>query len=191
MLTCEEKRELLRLARISINSALAGKPPGGKPSVLPGLLRRSGLFVTLRIDRQLRGCIGYIESSRPLFELVHEVAPKAALEDPRFPPLTCEELAAVNVELSVLSPLRRIYSTTEIHIGEHGLLLELGVHRGLLLPQVATQFAWDTEAFLNATARKAGLYPGAWRDPDAKLYIFSAEVIEEEVHDHDDSDTSV
>lgn len=191
MLTCEEKRELLRLARVSIESALAGKPPGGTPSVLPGLLKCSGLFVTLRVDRQLRGCIGYLESSRPLFELVHEVAPRAALEDPRFPPMTCEELEIVNLELSILSPLRRIYSTAEIHIGEHGLLLEVGVHRGLLLPQVAAQFGWDTEAFLNATARKAGLYPGAWRDPDAKLFVFSAEVIEEEVHEHGNGDTSV
>jgi uncharacterized protein len=180
MLSQETKRELLRIARGAIEAALRHSSAAMPTSVNEQLLQPCGAFVTLRISHELRGCIGYIESLRPLNEVVAEVAPKAALEDPRFPPLSLAELEHVTIEISVLSPLWPISRIEEIEVGVHGLLLELGLNRGLLLPQVATEYHWDRLAFLNATARKAGLLDYAWREPEAKIYIFTADIIEEE-----------
>jgi uncharacterized protein len=168
MLSKETKRELLRIARGAIEAALKHSSAAMPATVNEQLLQPCGAFVTLRIGHELRGCIGYIESLRPLDEVVAEVAPKAALEDPRFFPLSLAELEHVAIEISVLSPLRPI------------LLLELGLNRGLLLPQVATEYHMDRLAFLNATARKAGLADHAWREAEAKIYIFTADIIEEE-----------
>lgn len=185
MLTEEEKRELLLAAREAIRAALAGGPLAHPPAPLPGLDRHCGLFVTLKAEGRLRGCIGYIESARPLRELAPEIAVKSALDDPRFSPLTPAELPLVTIDLSVLSPLRRVRNVQEIVVGRHGLLLELGSHRGLLLPQVAVEFGWDRRAFLEATARKAGLHREAWMDSGATLFSFTAEIIEETALLHD------
>ncbi len=180
MFTPEEKRELLAIARRAIGDALHGRssvvqiPPEGN------LSRPGGAFVTIRIDGNLRGCIGYIQSPVPLAEVVAEVAEKAALEDPRFPPLTLLEYEQTRIEISVLSPLRRISDISEVVVGNHGLLLELRHARGLLLPQVAEEYGWDRETFLDNTARKAGLSRHAWKDPEAIIYIFTAEIIQEE-----------
>jgi AmmeMemoRadiSam system protein A len=145
--------------------------------VLSGALRQpQGAFVTLSIRNKLRGCIGYIESVRPLGEVVREVAAKAACADPRFPPLTLAEFQEVTLEISVLSTLRPVKGPEEISVGEHGLMLELGSSRGLLLPQVATQYGWGAEEFLNAVARKAGLPVVAWKNPDVRLFTFTAEI---------------
>ncbi len=179
MLTHEEKRELLTVAREAIGSALYNRPVAAPTLRLPGLMQCCGLFVTIKIDRQLRGCIGYIESNRPLVELVPEIAVKSALEDPRFPQLTPEELEKISLELSILSPLRRIHDIDDIIVGSHGLLIELGPNRGLLLPQVAVEFRWDRNEFLEATARKAGLYRSAWQDPEAHIFVFTAEILRE------------
>jgi AmmeMemoRadiSam system protein A len=111
---------------------------------------------------------------------VAEVAEKAALEDPRFPPLTLQEFEHTRIEISVLSPLQIISDIDEIVVGKHGLLLELRHARGLLLPQVAGEYGWDRDSFLDNTARKAGLPRNAWKDPDAEIYIFSAEILQEE-----------
>jgi len=184
MLTHESKRELLGIARSSIAAALQQKPARTKgaqethPS--PELLQPRGAFVTIRIDRELRGCIGYMESLLPLAEVVAEVAAKAALDDPRFPPLTLSELDRANLEISVLSPLHRIHNKDDVQVGTHGLMLELGFSRGVLLPQVATEYGWNAEQFLEAVCRKSGLHSLAWREPDAKVSTFSAEVIGEE-----------
>jgi len=195
MLNDEEKREILRIARQSIRAALERSyvrksGPAPAPVVLPSdpgsrpltgrLGEASGAFVTIRSGGDLRGCIGYIESPYSLGRVVSEVAEKAALEDPRFPPLTPEEFEGISLEVSVLSPLRKITSFEEIEVGVHGLLLELGHHRGLLLPQVATEYGWNRDEFLEHTARKAGLPRDAWKDPQAEIYIFSAEIVEEE-----------
>jgi len=180
MLTQEEKRELLKIAREAISRALQGKNLPKPVSNLGGLMQPSGAFVTIRIDHDLRGCIGYIESVAPLADVVADVAAKAALEDPRFPPLTSAEFTRATLEVSVLTPLRVISDKEEIRVGEHGLLLELGHRRGLLLPQVAVEYGWDREEFLNNVSRKAGLPRDAWRDPNATIYIFGAEVVEEE-----------
>ena len=179
MLSHEEKLQLLLSARQAIDGALNRAPAVDPPPRLPGLMQRCGLFVTLKLAGQLRGCIGYIESQQPLYDTIGEIAVKSALEDPRFAPLTDEELSRCTIQLSILSPLRRIHGVEEITIGTHGLLLEVGPQRGLLLPQVAVEFQWEPKAFLEATARKAGLHRAAWQDRDAKIYVFTAEIIDE------------
>jgi len=179
MLTAVEKRELLGIARDAIGYALHHRSVEGRTVREDALLQPCGAFVTLRSNQQLRGCIGYIESHRPLADTVAEVAVKAAMEDPRFLPLTLSEFEHVDIEISILSPLRRIEGIEEIEIGIHGLLIEQGARRGLLLPQVATEYEWDRQMFLEAVARKAGLAKSAWRDADTKLFVFSAEVVEE------------
>jgi AmmeMemoRadiSam system protein A len=179
MISPEEKRELLALAREAITRALTGVFDSRRLPRSPGLEQRCGLFVTLKLAGQLRGCIGYIESTRPLGDVVGEIAVKSALEDPRFPPLTAAELPETTIQLSILSPLRKMQGIGELVVGTHGLLLELGPHRGLLLPQVAVEFGWGPEAFLEATARKAGLHREAWQDSGASIFVFTAEIVEE------------
>jgi AmmeMemoRadiSam system protein A len=185
MFSPEEERELLEIARNSIAHALAGA--GRRPEekrlksqILHGRLAEPrGAFVTIRMGRDLRGCIGFIVSDRPLGEVVAEVAAKAALEDPRFPPMTMSELECATLEISALTPLKEIGGIDEIEVGRDGLLIELGRFRGLLLPQVATEQGWSREEFLDHTARKAGLPPKAWNDPAARIYRFSAEIMQE------------
>ena len=182
MLTPDEKRELLGIARESIASTLRQKPYSPSFSPEGNLSRHCGAFVTIRLHHDLRGCIGYIESAQPLAEVVAEVAAKAAIEDPRFPAMTIAELGKATLDVSVLSPIQPVKDIQEIEVGKHGLLLELGMRRGLLLPQVAVEYRWTREEFLENTARKAGLFREAWKDPRAKIYMFSAEVVEEEEH---------
>ncbi len=179
MLSQDEKRELLAVAREAIASALKGEPYAVPSLATEALAQRAGAFVTLRFGHELRGCIGYVESEKPLVQVVGEVAVKAALEDPRFMPLTREEFEHVTVEVSVLSPLRRIHSVEEIEIGVHGIVVAMGLRRGLLLPQVAVEYSLDREAFLAAALRKAGL-PASFRHaPDLEMYVFEAEVVTE------------
>jgi AmmeMemoRadiSam system protein A len=187
MLTSEEQRALLEIARASIADALVAKGQrsvqGGSPggvTLSGGLAKPSGAFVTIRVGRDLRGCIGYIESDLPLVEVIREVAVKAATEDPRFPPMTQSELARASLEISVLSPLTVMEKLEQLEVGKHGILLVLGRARGLLLPQVAVEYGWGREEFLDHTARKAGLPPKSWRDPQAKIFLFRAEIFEEQ-----------
>jgi len=179
MLSAEEKRELLAVAREAIASALKGEPYTVPSPATEALAQPAGAFVTLRLDHELRGCIGYVESEKPLVQVVAEVAVKAALEDPRFMPLTQEEFEHVTVEVSVLSPLRRIHSVEEIEIGVHGIVVAMGLRRGLLLPQVAVEYHLDREAFVAAALRKAGLPPSVRHAPDLEMYVFEAEVVTE------------
>jgi AmmeMemoRadiSam system protein A len=189
VLSRKDRELLLALARESIARALAGERKGRRsagPTIaqtdLAGPLGApSGAFVTIRIGDDLRGCIGYIASDLPLARVVDEVAAKAATEDPRFPPMTQSEFAKATVEISILSPLQKVNDVAEIRVGEDGLVIQLGGYRGLLLPQVATEYGWDRETFLAHTSRKAGLPADAWKDPDASIYRFSAEIVEEEV----------
>lgn len=194
MLSAEERRAALALARASIARGLHVRYPDASPAevkaeeykgALTGALADpAGAFVTLRLNHELRGCIGYIESSDPLSSVIDEVAEKAAFEDPRFPQLTPAEFRRVHIEISVLSPMKRIKAIEEITIGTHGLLFEQGWHRGLLLPQVATEYDWGREEFLDNVARKAESPKGAWRDENSKLSIFSAEIFEEHEEPH-------
>jgi AmmeMemoRadiSam system protein A len=135
--------------------------------------------VTLKIDGKLRGCIGHITASQPLLETVRKVAWESAFEDPRFPPLTPQELPRVRIEISVLSPFQRIMDVDCIEVGVHGILVRRGGRSGLLLPQVATEEGWNREEFLDRTCRKAGLPLDAWRSPETIIEIFSATVFGE------------
>ena len=190
MLTPDERHELLEVARSSISDemrirhiSVTGETARQERAALKKgghLDEPGGAFVTLHLKGDLRGCIGYIEFPGPLRRAVDEVARKAAFEDPRFAPLTPDELPSVSIEISVLSPLRRIGGVEDVKVGRDGLLIELRGYRGLLLPQVATEYRWEAEEFLENTARKAGLPRGAWRDPAAELYAFAAEVFSEE-----------
>ncbi len=182
MFTPEEKRELVAIARCAIGDALHGRSSVAQIPPEGNLSRPGGAFVTIRIDGNLRGCIGYIQAPMPLAEVVAEVAEKAALEDPRFPPLTLQEFEQARIEISVLSQPQRISDVNEIVVGVHGLVLELHHARGLLLPQVAEEYGWDRETFLENTARKAGLPRNAWKEPEAIIYIFTAEIMQEGVY---------
>ena len=168
------QRELLSLARTTLESYFAlGKAPEYQPENAD-LLRPGGAFVSLHNGEDLRGCIGLLASDGELYRTVQRCALSAALEDTRFHPVTRDEIARLTIEISVLSPLRRIQDTSVIEVGRHGLTVSLGAMRGLLLPQVATKYRWDRNAFLAQTCRKAGLPPEAWRQPDAAIHIFEA-----------------
>jgi AmmeMemoRadiSam system protein A len=179
-LSDDDKRELLRIARRSIERAVRGHGAAAAKTTSQVLQEPCGAFVTITERGQLRGCIGYTEVAIPLAEVVSEVAVKAALDDPRFPPVSEDELAEIHLDISVLSPLEKVSDVEKIEVGKHGLLLEHGYFRGLLLPQVATEYDWDREAFLQNTARKAGLPSDAWKDKNTTLYSFTAEVFSEE-----------
>jgi uncharacterized protein len=179
ILTDEEKRTLLKISRSAIQSALGGKQAQKNQYTNETLNRPSGVFVTLRLRGDLRGCIGYVEPLFPLHQAVQEAAVKAAMEDPRFMPLTNSELAAITIEISVLSPLSPLIDKTAIETGKHGLVIDAGFRRGLLLPQVATEYGWKREQFLEHTAIKAGLPPDAWKRKEVKLFTFTVEKFEE------------
>jgi AmmeMemoRadiSam system protein A len=187
-LTDDEKRELLRRARASIEAELKGIPNPTSPPTTSTLETPCGAFVTLRIGGDLRGCIGYVEPRLPLVQTVEEVAKKAAFEDPRFVPLTRDELDAVDIEISVLSPLWLIKDISEIEVGKHGLVVDAGYTRGLLLPQVPLEYGWDRQQFLAHTSLKAGLMPDAWKQPHVKLFVFTSDVFSERsLHEHDEA----
>jgi AmmeMemoRadiSam system protein A len=175
----EERRWLLSLARRSIEARLAGgELPGDAPADGPLTVDR-GAFVTLTEGDRLRGCIGHVFATEPLWRSVRSNAVNAAFHDPRFPPVTAGELPSLTVEISALSPLWEVASADEIVVGRDGLAIEKGRCRGLLLPQVAQRYGWTAEEFLDQTCRKAGLNRGDWRDPSARIGAFSAEVFSE------------
>jgi AmmeMemoRadiSam system protein A len=178
-LSIEDKKELLRIARSSIAASLSDKPGASLEPSSESLQEPCGAFVTLHLLGELRGCIGYIEARFPLFETVREVAQKAALEDPRFPPLTAKELAKIEIEISVMSPLKKVRDVGEIKVGTHGLVVDAGYRRGLLLPQVATEWGWGRDEFLAQTCRKAGLPSDAWKKGKVTIYSFTSEVFSE------------
>ncbi len=174
MLSDPEKKSLLSIARSAVEAELKGII-FSRPTTIPdSFLSPSGAFVTLHRYGELRGCIGYIESENKLIDTIIEVALKAALEDPRFNPVALEELPELEFEISVLTPTQQITDISEIIVGTHGLIMQKGMRRGLLLPQVPTEYGWDRETFLNQTARKAGLPIKAWQESDTKIFILSA-----------------
>jgi uncharacterized protein len=165
---------LLQLARDAIAASVAGRPL--QPPPAEGIFaRRAGAFVSLHTRGDLRGCIGHIEPDQPLGAVIARCAVDASSKDPRFPPVTGEEVASLAIELSLLGPLERIQGPEAIEIGRHGLVVESGWRRGLLLPQVATEWRWDSETFLAHTCQKAGLPNDAWKH-SATLWRFEAEV---------------
>jgi AmmeMemoRadiSam system protein A len=173
-----DKRELLRIARATLREYLTtGFMPPGAPH-RQSLLEPRGAFVTIHTNGELRGCIGRVDADTPLYLAIEELAVSAATRDPRFDPLRAEELPETRLELSVLSPLRTT-SAGEVEIGTHGLVITRGARRGLLLPQVAVEHGLDRERFLDETCAKAGLPPGAWKEPDTTVQTFTAEVFRE------------
>lgn len=139
-----------------------------------------GVFVTLKQRGRLRGCMGTLDSSQPLAEAVRHAAQTAALEDPRFPPVTLADLTNVSVEVSILSEPQPMGTIDDLHIGTHGIIVRRGLQRGLFLPQVATEHRMDKETFLaRCCTEKAGLAPDAWRDPATEVLLFSADVFQE------------
>lgn len=175
------KRQLVNSARNAIfkqfDLSLAEHHPDRE--LYAGIYEPSGAFVTLTIDDNLRGCIGYIVSEKPLVDTVKDAAVQAAFSDPRFPALSRDEMNIIDLEISVLSKPFPLDSYDDIEIGKHGLILTEGLNRALLLPQVPVEHNLDRDAFLSALCSKAGLYEGYWREKKLKLEAFTAEVFSE------------
>ncbi|MEW5807523.1 MAG: AmmeMemoRadiSam system protein A [Acidobacteriota bacterium] len=179
MLNVDQQKELLRIARKTIDLHLKEKKRFIYSTEDEALRRNSGAFVSIHRGGQLRGCIGNIFPVKPLYETVIDCAISAATEDYRFEPLSLEELAESSLEISVLSYPELVRDINEIIIGKHGLIITQEYCKGLLLPQVATEYHWDRETFLTHTCIKAGLPRDAWKK-GAKIEKFSAEVFSEE-----------
>jgi uncharacterized protein len=178
-MTSQERRELLKIARDAITAHVTGGVrAGADPAVLAA--RRGGVFVSLHRHGELRGCVGHIESDAPLTRAVAQCAVAACSADPRFPAVTRAEVDEIEIELSLLGPLEPAAGPADVEVGRHGLLVEIGRQRGLLLPQVATEWRWDAATFLAQTCRKAGLPEDRWkRGADLKVWRFEAEVFNE------------
>jgi AmmeMemoRadiSam system protein A len=138
----------------------------------------SGCFVTIKQKGALRGCIGNFISEQPLYKLVQEMAVSAATRDPRFYPMKAPDLTDFTLDISVLSPLVKAGSVEEIQVGIHGIYIVKGNYRGVLLPQVAVEYGWDRDQFLQHTCMKAGLPQDAWQG-ECDIYLFSAQVFGE------------
>jgi len=176
MLEDSDKRALLKLARITLETYLTDETTPDYHTSRGALLERKGAFVSLHHGEELRGCIGQLFPDRELYKIVQHCVLSAALEDTRFLPVTQEELGDLSIEISVLTPFHQVKEVEEIEVGRHGLYIVQGRFRGLLLPQVATQYGWDRTAFLEQTCRKSGLGESAWRDPHTIIHTFEAEV---------------
>ena len=177
VLSSSERQVLLQLARRAIEARLADYPLELPPAT-GGLSRRTGAFVTLKRDARLRGCIGSVERDERLTTVIARCAGDAATRDPRFTPLTLAELPEVVLEISVIGPFALVTDPTRVAVGRHGLAVEQGRQRGLLLPQVAAERHWSSETFLGQTCVKAGLPADAWRC-GAAVFSFEAFVFSE------------
>jgi len=177
-LSDEERRALLEFARRSVQAAVTRASDPVVP-LAPIFDRKCGVFVTLHVRGKLRGCIGVIEAHESLRASVAHCAEGAALHDPRFSPLRIEELPALEIEISLLSPPAPIRSE-EIEIGRHGLIVAKDRHRGLLLPQVAVEHSLDRDTFLAETCRKAGLPRDAWKSGSLQILGFTCEVFSDQ-----------
>ena len=179
-LSDEQKISLLKLARDAIiKFACEGKKSCQLKDLPDFMQTNSGAFVTLHKNKQLRGCIGTFVGEGNLHSTIVNMAVSAGWHDPRFPSLTKEEIDELDIEISVLSPLQQINDINEIETGKHGIFITKDHNRGVLLPQVATEYGWDTITFLENTCIKAGLSPNAWKDENVRIDIFSAEIFNE------------
>ena len=181
MLNEAQRKKLLGIARESIANYLKDRKRKEFKELDPLLNKPMGAFVTLHEAGELRGCIGNMVGSGPLYQTVANMAIEAATEDPRFRPLSSKELDKIGIEISVLSPLKKVKSADEIKIPGNGVIVRQGFRSGVYLPQVATETGWSKEEFLTSLcAHKAGLAPDAWKSEATELYIFDAEVFKEE-----------
>jgi AmmeMemoRadiSam system protein B/AmmeMemoRadiSam system protein A len=174
-LSAREKDELLKIARKSVETAVRDhKQYEYSPAGFDALAQERGAFVTLKEHGQLRGCIGYVSPFKPLYVTVRDVAAFAALRDTRFRPVSASELGALDYEISVLSPMRRVLDVKEIRVGRDGLIMKRGDIEGLLLPQVPVEEKWDRTTFLDETCYKAGLSKNCWQSADTDIFRFTA-----------------
>jgi len=180
-LTGDEKAMLLQLARVAIETYLRTGVELKHETSSAALLQQRAVFVTLRRrdTGELRGCRGQSIARQPLVDAVIHSAIASATDDPRFPPVTLDELPGLHIEISALTPLRPI-RPGEVEVGRHGLMIIKDGYAGLLLPQVPARYGWDARQFLQALCQKAGLPAGAWRADDAQLFSFESEIWEED-----------
>jgi hypothetical protein len=174
MLTLDDQRRLLVLARLAFDARVRGEqaPPVAGHGRLEAEL---GAFVTIRCRGELRGCLGQIEPRGPLWRAVMRLAAEVSCDDPRFEPVRADELNAIDLEISVLTPRTEVRSVDAIQIGRHGVVVELGRRRGVLLPHVAIEHGWDGTAFVEHACLKAGLDVNAWLR-GARVFRFEAQV---------------
>jgi AmmeMemoRadiSam system protein A len=177
VISAPDRTVLLKLARDAIVARATGEhaPPVPDAEILS---HRASVFVTLHHGEQLRGCIGHLGFDEPFSDVIPHCAAAASSEDPRFPAVTAEEIPRLSIEVSVLTPLEPINGPDDIEVGRHGLVVESGRHRGLLLPQVAIEWNWNAATFLGQTCHKAGLPIDAWKH-GARIWRFQAEVFSE------------
>jgi AmmeMemoRadiSam system protein A len=179
LLNKKEQKELLKIARDTIVTVVTGGTIPPVETVSPALNGPNGWFVTIKQQGHLRGCIGNFLSDQPLYRLTQEMAMSAATRDPRFYPMKPHDLEDFQLEISVLSPLQKISAIEDIQVGRHGIYIVKNSYRGVLLPQVATEYGWDRDTFLKHTCLKAGLPENAWQK-ECDIFIFSAQVFGEE-----------
>jgi AmmeMemoRadiSam system protein A len=175
MLTPKEQRALLELAVKSLLAHLQHRPLPPPPELTEPLRALRAVFVTWRKQGELRGCMGTLVATDPLWRAVQSRAITSATSDPRFLPIATEEIPDLSLDISALTPLQPVRNTEEIEVGKHGLWIRKGSHSGVLLPQVATEHGWTRDEFLRMTCRKAGLRPDEWTS-GAEICTFSAEV---------------
>ena len=180
-LTEQDKKDLLKLAREAIQNYLASGQGGSLPADRPVFKEKRGVFVTLHRDGQLRGCIGYPLPMKPLAEAVAEMAIAAAVEDPRFPAVTRDELEDLDIEISVLTVPQKAPGPEAVRVGRDGIIICKGIHRGLLLPQVPVEQGWNLEQYISYGCRKAGLDPDEWKR-GVQIEVFQAVVFGEKEH---------
>jgi AmmeMemoRadiSam system protein A len=170
----EEGRKLLAAARRELNQHFGLEAKGPADVDIEWSLPLGGVFATLELGGELRGCIGYFRPEEGILALTRRAVVAAALDDPRFERVSREEVPRLAISLTVLAPPELVSDPTEIVIGRHGLLIERDASRGLLLPQVAVRRGWDREEFLRETCRKAGLPTDAWSDGVTVVRRFEA-----------------
>jgi len=169
----KEKQILLQCARITIENKFS-KTPRPLPEPTDNLQEYCGAFVTLHRNGKLRGCIGNMTGAKPLFDTIIQMAESSAFHDPRFPPVSAAEAGELDIEISVLTPLREIDSAEEVEVGKHGIYMQRGHRSGVLLPQVPVEQGWDRNTFLEHTCMKAGMSADCWQDPEVKISVFEA-----------------
>jgi AmmeMemoRadiSam system protein A/AmmeMemoRadiSam system protein B len=179
----EERAELMRIAREAVRAAVRGERYRPDPPASPALTADGAAFVTLKEHGELRGCIGHVIATEPLYLCVAEVAASAAVQDPRFPAVSEEELRELTYDISVLTAPTPVEDPETVVVGRDGLIMSRGGRRGLLLPQVPVEQGWTRAQFLDGTCRKAGLPAGCWRDPSVRVERFQAIVWGEDLED--------
>jgi len=177
------KKKLLDIARKSVVAVIKHEAVPAITCDHPDLQAKQGVFVTLKTNGNLRGCIGCFMSDEPLYKLVSEMAISSATDDSRFAfnRITPSELGLLNIEISVLSPLKRIKDPFDFELGKHGIYVKRGFQTGCFLPHVATEAGWNKEEFLSrCCSEKAGLPADVWKHKDVEIYIFTTENIKED-----------